>query len=210
MPYRSAILAAIEDLKDHQTGSPISSIKRYIQTHKNHIDPVDDGDDPTWNETLFQTTVKSLIEQGEIVHVSGSNYKLSDQCLKKRTELLRARAEAKLEQKLSHTRHHHSSKISASRAAPESGEVSHNQCQFHLREEPPKEIPKKKTLHAKVKIGDSKIITVVNPDSGKHSKKHDEEDMDTENEEDAIEVEGTERKKHLKIIPRKVDGKKKM
>jgi len=28
MPYRSAILAALEDLKDHQTGSPASSIRR--------------------------------------------------------------------------------------------------------------------------------------------------------------------------------------
>jgi len=208
MPYRSAILAAIEDLKDYQTGSPISSIKRHIQTHKNHIDPVDDDDDPTWNETLFQSTVKSLLEQGEIVHVSGSNYKLSEKCLKKRTELLRARAEAELEQKSSHNRHHHSCNISAGVAAAESGEGCHNQCHYHLGEEPPKESPKKKTLHAKVKIGDSKIITVLNPNGGKHGKKHDEEDMDTENEGDAIEVEGIEHKKHVKIIPRKVDGKK--
>lgn len=79
----------------------------------------------------------------------------------------------------------------------------------HAREIPPKEAPKKKTVHAKMKINEGKIITVVNPEV-----KH-EDDMDTTPTDEFV-VEGGERetraaamaknKKHVKIIPRKVVG----
>ena len=105
MPYRSAILAAIDDIKDHQTGSPISSIKHHIQNHNSHIDASDD--DKTWNETLFQHTLKSLVEHGDLVHY-GSNYKFSDAYLKKRAEQLQARAAARMEHLSALRTHPHS------------------------------------------------------------------------------------------------------
>ena len=74
---------------------------------------------------------------------------------------------------------------------------------------PPKEAPKKKTLHAKVKINEGKIITVVNPpDVHRH-----EDDMDVSNHDYIAAVGGdgvttqtaaAKNKKHVKIIPRKV------
>ena len=179
MPYRSAILAAIDSLKDHETGSPISSIRRHILD-----DTVDatDSDDTSWNEVHFQKTLKQLVESGDIVKVNGINYKFSNQYLKQRVETLRARAESMEEQ--------------THRIAAE-----HN----HAREVPPKEAPKKKTVHAKRKINEGKIITVVNPEV------KNEDDMDTTDTEE-IGLEGggmaaavvgkSSNKKHLKIIPR--------
>lgn len=175
MPYRSAILAAIESLKDHETGSPISSIRRHILD-----DTSDNSDDVSWNELHFQKTLKSLVEKGDLVQVNGVNYKFSNQYLQKRAEALRARVESIEE---------HSHKIA----------VEHH----HAREVPPKEAPKKKTVHAKVKINEGKIITVINPEV-----KH-EDDMDTTPTDDiALGGEGgaasAKNKKHVKIIPRKV------
>ncbi len=69
----------------------------------------------------------------------------------------------------------------------------------YAREIPPKEAPKKKTVHAKIKINEGKIITVVNPEVKR------EDDMDTTPTE-AGEIIMAKNKKHVKIIPRKVVG----
>ena len=81
---------------------------------------------------------------------------------------------------------------------------------FHAREEPPKEVPKKKTVHAKVKINESEIITVVNAERKKSEEEMDITPAENEGEGDSIVVDGKEssHKKHLKIIPRKVVAKK--
>jgi len=179
MPYRSAILAAIESLQDHETGSPISCIRRHI------LDDIDgnNSDDPScWNEVHFQKTLKTLVEKGDLVQINGINYKFSNRYLQRRVEALRARAESIEEQTHKAAVEHH-----------------------RAREIPPKEAPKKKTVHAKMKINEGKIITVVNPEV-----KH-EDDMDTTPTEDIV-VKGGEmraavaakNKKHVKIIPRKV------
>mmetsp|Transcript_7487 Transcript_7487/g.10896 ORF Transcript_7487/g.10896 Transcript_7487/m.10896 type:complete len:186 (+) Transcript_7487:101-658(+) len=179
MPYRSAILNAIESLQDHETGSPISCIRRHI------LDDTDgnNSDDPSWNEVHFQKTLKTLVEKGDLIQINGINYKFSNRYLQRRVEALRARAESIEEQNHKAAVEHH-----------------------HAREIPPKEAPKKKTVHAKMKINEGKIITVVNPEV-----KH-EDDMDTTPTEEIMEV-GEMRaavmaknKKHVKIIPRKVVG----
>ena len=75
-----------------------------------------------------------------------------------------------------------------------------------------KEVPKKKTVHAKVKINEGKVITVVNPDVIKHG-----DEMETDEDEQVVDGLGNEMscnggsssKKHsVKIIPRKVGVKK--
>mmetsp|Transcript_27193 Transcript_27193/g.49361 ORF Transcript_27193/g.49361 Transcript_27193/m.49361 type:complete len:202 (-) Transcript_27193:279-884(-) len=194
MPYRSAILSAIEELKDHQTGSPASSIRRHIKEHDTSFAAAiaNDDDDTTWNETLFQSTLKSLITKNVLTNVNGSNYKFSDDYLSRRAEGLRARAESMEERQRA--------LLVAAR-------------DLHPREEPPKELPKKKTVHAKVKINEAKIITVVSPE-GNIMKDGDE--METEDDDDGILMKDNDgnknklKKKHVKIIPRKVGAKKKM
>jgi len=171
-PYRSLILAAIESLKDHETGSPISSIRRHILD-----DTSDNSEDVSWNEVQFQKTLKTLVEKGDLVQINGVNYKLSNQYLQKRVEALRARAESIEEHTHKTAAEHH-----------------------HAREMPPKEAPKKKTVHAKMKINEGKIITVVNPEV-----KH-EDDMDTTPTGGGTTSggAGAKTKKHIKIIPRKI------
>lgn len=117
-----------------------------------------------------------LVEKGDVVKINGINYKLSNQYLQHRFEALRARAESIEEQTHRNAAEHH-----------------------HAREVPPKEAPAKKTVHAKMKINEGKIITVVNPEV---KKIHGEDDMDTT--EEVVVEGGGGRKKHLKIIPRKI------
>lgn len=190
MPYRSAILAAIDSLKDHQTGSPASAIRRRIKEHDAVFAAAiaSSEDDTVWNEALFQTTLKSLVAKKILLHFNGTNYKFSDDYLKNREQLLRDRAES-----IEEAKH-----IAA---------ATHS---MHPREEPPKELPKKKTVHAKVKINEGPIITVVGP------KQHSDEDMETDGEEDNEVVmdgngRGKKKQHHVKIIPRKVNvGTKKI
>ena len=187
MPYRSAILHAIEELKDHQTGSLAHSIRSHIREHDASFSAaIDDDDDSTaWNETLFQSTLKSLVSQGALVHVNGCNYKFGDGELRRRAEGLRARAESMEER----------------RRAVEKAHV-------HPREEPPRELPKRKAVHAKVKTNEAKVGRVVNP------RTTDGDEMETEDEDDEILMDDDAKrnkdrnKKHVKIIPRKVGAKK--
>jgi len=187
MPYKAAILSAIDELKDHQTGSTQTSIRRHIKEHDTTFaSAIAKSSDHEWNETLFLSTLKSLVHTGTLVHINGTNYKYSDEYLNKRTECIKSRSESIEEQ---HQQHHH---------------------EQHVREEPPKEIPKKKTVHAKVKINEGKVITVVNPDVIKHG-----DEMETDEDEKAVDGLGNEmscngsNKKHsVKIIPRKVGVKK--
>ena len=188
MPYRSAILSAIEGLKAHETGSPASSIRHHIKEHDTVFAAAiaNSKDDTSWNETLFQTTLKQLVSKGILVHINGTNYKFTDNYLKKRAETLRERADSIEE-------HQHAIAT-----------ATHN---IHPREDPPKDCPKKKTVHAKVKLTEGKIITVVNPE-----KKRDEDEMETDDEDTdkvhEVLMSGDEHKKHVKIIPRKIGTKK--
>jgi len=186
MPYKAAILSAIDELKDHQTGSTQTSIRRHIKEHDTTFASAiaKQSSDHEWNETLFLSTLKSLVHTGTLLHINGTNYKYSDEYLNKRTESIKSRSESIEEQ----NQHH----------------------EQHIREEPPKEIPKKKTVHAKVKINQGKVITVVNPDVIKHG-----DEMETDEDEQAVDggnemlCNGGSNKKHsVKIIPRKVGVKK--
>lgn len=183
--YRSAILAAIESLKGHETGSPIASIRRHILDDTSSDDNNNNSDDVSWNEVHFQKTLKTLVEKGDLVQINGASYKFSHQYLQRRVEALRARAESIEEQSHKTAVEHH-----------------------HAREVPLKEAPKKKTVHAKMKINEGKIITVVNLEV-----KH-EDDMDTTPTLEEIAAEGgtavaKKNKKHVKIIPRKLCTTKK-
>ena len=189
MPYRAAILSAIEKLKDDPlVGSPSSSIRHHIQQHDKTFATTalaanSSGSDDTtkWNESLYQTTLKSLITKKTLLKNSNGNYMYSDEYMQRRTRGLRTRAES-IEDAIHHAAQH--------------------QHSAHPREEPPKEIPKKKTFHAKVKINEGKVITVVNPES----KKHGDDEMDTD---DGMSSESSgSNKKHVKIIPRRVCPKK--
>lgn len=187
MPYRAAILSAIEKLKDDPlVGSPSSSIRHHIQQHDKTFattalaaNSSGSDDDVGWNETLYQTTLKSLITKNTLLKNSNGNYMYSDEYMQRRTRGLRTRAES-IEEAIQQAQSQHQ----------------------HSREEPPKEIPKKKTFHAKVKINEGKVITVVNPE-----KKHaGDDEMDTD---DGMSSESSgSNKKHVKIIPRRVCPKK--
>lgn len=181
MPYRSAILAAIEDLKDHQTGSPASSLRRRIKEHDpSFAAAVASSDDATtWNETLFQSTLRSLVSKGTLVQINGANYKFADAHLKARAAEFRARADS-----IEERRH-------------ERMEAA------HPREAPPKGSPARKAVHAKVKLNEGRIITVVNLEGRRHG----EDDMETDDEEgdatDGIGSGGEGHKRPVRIIPRK-------
>lgn len=192
MPYRAAILKAIEKLRDIETGSPASSIRRHIQ---DNASPASDDDHypSKWNENLFQETLKSLVRQGEIIHVSGTSYKFTDSYLSKRAETLRARADSIQE---------HLIKIHSAAAPPIPQQHGVHEEEMNSVGSPEKDLPKKKTVHAKVKINDAKIISVVNPE-----KKKNEGDMEVETEDYEIHEDG-KKKHHVKIIPKKVTLKK--
>ncbi|KAL7519888.1 hypothetical protein ACHAWX_004642 [Stephanocyclus meneghinianus] len=206
MPYRAAILSAIENLRDVETGSPANSIRRYIQDTASEEDS-GDHTHSKWNENLFQETLKSLVRQGEILHVNGTNYKFTNGYLARRAETLRARADSIQDHLIKiHSaaappvpRPHHEEDVAASASAVSPG----------------KESPKKKTVHAKVKINESKIITVVNPERPRREGEMEVETVDDESDRGMILVEDGQtidhdhgRKKHVKIIPRKVTVKK--
>jgi hypothetical protein len=191
MPYRSAILTAIESLRDLETGSPASAIRRHIQDNAS-IESDDDHSPSKWNENLFQETLKSLVRQGETLHVNGTNYKFTESYLAKRAETLRARADSIQE---------HLIKINSAAALPILQPHGVYEEEVNSVGSPEKDSPKKKTVHAKVKINDAKIITVMNPE-----KKKKEGEMDVEDD-GRIEEDG-KKKHHVKIIPKKVTLKK--
>jgi hypothetical protein len=242
MPYKSGILAAIDELKDHETGSPAAAIRRCMQdrqgetaaaaaaaTNQSRVLPVssettsmdeisqqDDnynvntgianmnttttasssstgdgsgsiaGPAAAWNETHFQTTLKSLLTKNILVQVNGSNYKYSDAYLKKRADRLREKMDSieeeehrrRLHHHQHHQAHHHHTSLSSSAADTA---TSSSQA-LYPREEPPKESPKKKSLHAKVKITEGRIITVLNPPSVSSQHHHNANEMDTEDD----------------------------
>ena len=268
MPYKSGILAAIDELKDHETGSPAAAIRRCMQdrqgetaaaaaaaTNQSRVLPVssettsmdeisqqDDnynvntgianmnttttasssstgdgsgsiaGPAAAWNETHFQTTLKSLLTKNILVQVNGSNYKYSDAYLKKRADRLREKMDS-IEEEEHHRRLHHA----------DTATLSSSQA-LYPREEPPKESPKKKSLHAKVKITEGRIITVVNPPSVSSQHHHHNADNEMDTEDDAVmnttptnhinistmvldATTATAKKQpQIKIIPRKVVG----
>jgi hypothetical protein len=194
--YKSAILAAIEELKDHETGSPAAAIRRCMQETSNNFWFTAAQDDTTitpaaansgvggsWNEALFQTTLKSLLSKDILIQVNGSNYKFTEGYLKRRAERLRAQIDSIEEERHHHRQqqqqqHHHSSSLSSATAAAASLPSISNPL-LHPREEPPKDSPKKKTVHAKVKINEGKIITVVNPPLPEKHRNENEMEMES-------------------------------
>ena len=191
MPYRAAILTAIESLRDLETGSPASSIRRHIQDNAS-VESDDDHCISKWKENLFQETLKSLVRQGEILQINGTNYKFTEEYRAKRAETLRARADSIQE---------HLLKTHSAAASPVRKQHGVNDEEIDSVRSPEKDSPKKKTVHAKCKINEAKILTVVNPERPK-------KEGDMEVEEDGMIEDGGKRKPHVKIIPKKVTLKK--
>jgi hypothetical protein len=183
MPYRSAILAALEDLKDHQTGTPASSVRRRMLDRA----AADDGDDAaaaaSWSDASFRTSLKSLARDGTLVRVGGggSNYKFSDARLREMARGLEARAEKRMEATTGGGGRHLADAAAAASVPPAAAPAAaprdvaavvvdcdggrrHRRRQ-HPREEPPKGSPKRKTFRAKITMADmgDTISAVVPP-----------------------------------------------
>jgi hypothetical protein len=57
--YRRAIFKAMEELQDWNSRSPISSIRKHVESQ------FQDGD--CWNEAIFCKTLKSLLASGDLI-----------------------------------------------------------------------------------------------------------------------------------------------
>ncbi|KAL3780391.1 hypothetical protein ACHAW5_006465 [Stephanodiscus triporus] len=226
MPYRSAILAALEDLKDHQTGSPASSIRRRMldrasaavasssskartgNTNNAAVvdSDVDDAVEAAWSTSSFRRSLNSLVRDGTLVRVGGggSNYKLSDKRLMERARGLEAIAEERMEATAEDFRTS-AAAMAAMAAAPceavpggnvhDGGNLRHR----HPREEPPKELPKRRTFHSKIKMGDADTVSaVVAPGEGtRMARRRDDDGMDTDDDRT------DHHRAFVKIVPRR-------
>lgn len=76
MPYRKAILEAVEQLHDHHTRSSVDAIRKYVQSS---VPPEE------WNSTIFLTTLKSVIQDGDL-ELSNAHCELTDSFKKQRVE----------------------------------------------------------------------------------------------------------------------------
>lgn len=92
VPYRRAILHAIEELHDYQTRSSIDAVRRHTQdileSESNRL---------IWNEILFRKTLKAIIRDGEIEQCTNVSAALSPKYKKKRAEDLHQRLEERKE-----------------------------------------------------------------------------------------------------------------
>ena len=82
MCYRTCIVKAIEDLKDYQTGSSLSAIKKHAQASI--------PDDKVWRDAVFLRTIKAMVEKGDLIKIE-DHYKLSPKFKRKRGEDIRDR-----------------------------------------------------------------------------------------------------------------------
>jgi hypothetical protein len=92
VPYRRAILHAIEELHDYQTRSNIEAIRRHTQDKMEC-----ESDRHNWNEVLFLKTLKAIIRDGEIEQCTNVSAALSPEYKKKRAEDLYQRLEERKE-----------------------------------------------------------------------------------------------------------------
>jgi len=91
MCYKSAIIRALEDLKDHHAhGSSLAAIKKHVEASMS-----DDG--KVWKDTVFLRTIKAMVENGDLIQTE-DHYKISVNLQQRRTGEIRdhlAREEAK-------------------------------------------------------------------------------------------------------------------
>jgi hypothetical protein len=70
MCYKTAILQAIEDLKDHHAhGSSLAAIKKHVEAS------LTDGG-KVWKDAVFLRTIKGMVERGELIQTE-DHYKAS-------------------------------------------------------------------------------------------------------------------------------------
>lgn len=129
VPYRRAILHAIEELHDYQTRSNIDAIRRHTQDKLES-----ESDRHKWNEVLFLKTLKGIIRDGEVEQCTNVSAALSPEYKKKRAEDLHKRLEEQKESAM---------KLLAPL--------------FKKRIETLKEAPKRKSEHEKWKIIPKKV-----------------------------------------------------
>lgn len=77
VPYRAAILNAIESLHDFHTRSSTEAIRKYVQSSL--------PENVAWNSTLFYRTLKDTIQHGDLEQ-SNASCKLSQELKRKRAE----------------------------------------------------------------------------------------------------------------------------
>ena len=92
VPYRRAILHAIEELHDYQTRSNIDAIRRHTQDKLES-----ESDRQNWNELLFLKTLKAITRDGEIEQCTSVSAALSPEYKKKRAADLQERLEERKE-----------------------------------------------------------------------------------------------------------------
>ena len=70
MCYKSAIIRALEDLKDHHAhGSSLAAIKKHVEASMS-----DDG--KVWKDAVFLRTIKAMVEKGDLIQTE-DHYKIS-------------------------------------------------------------------------------------------------------------------------------------
>jgi len=91
MCYKTAIVRALEDLKDHHAhGSSLAAIKKHVEASMS-----DDG--KVWKDVVFLRTIKAMVEKGDLIQTE-DHYKISVKLQQRRTGEIRdhlAREEAK-------------------------------------------------------------------------------------------------------------------
>lgn len=75
MAYRKAIISAIEDMGDNHLRSSVETIEKHVKAN------LPSGTE--WNHVLFLTTLKAIIEDGD-VDVSSNHFTLSPDFKRKR------------------------------------------------------------------------------------------------------------------------------
>jgi hypothetical protein len=76
MPYRKLILEAIEQLHDYHSRSSVEQIRKHV---KASVPPEE------WNNTLFLTTLKSVIQDGDL-ELANAHCELTESFKKQRVE----------------------------------------------------------------------------------------------------------------------------
>eukprot|EP00980_Cylindrotheca_fusiformis_P028120 scaffold22581_cov123-Cylindrotheca_fusiformis.AAC.17 len=76
--YRTAIIRAIDELKDFNLRSNIDAIRRHVESTL--------GPSHVWNDTLFLKTLKALAHEGDIEQCANVNCGLSPEFKQRRTK----------------------------------------------------------------------------------------------------------------------------
>lgn len=123
MPYRAAIIQALDSLQDCRVaGSSLASVRRHVQASLAEDDDDDDGNgngnggnSKSFRDSAFLTALKAAVDRGELMKVGGGDhYRLSDELVRRREGALREKTERLREmqrQKDLQARHHGEGKI---------------------------------------------------------------------------------------------------